>query len=221
MGEEEQIGGIKEKNMNIAPDLVKTLREKTNAGMMDCKDALRQCSGDIEKAVEHLRKKGISIAAKKAGRETKEGIIASYIHTGAKIGVLIEVNCETDFVARNQSFKDFVKDLTLQIASANPLFISRDQIPPEILEKEKEIYKEQIKGKPDNVAEKIIAGKIEKWYSEVCLLDQIFVKPPNDVTIKDLLTRKIAEIGENISIKRFTRYHLGEQTMEGHGKAKV
>lgn len=198
---------------------MKKLREKTNAGMMDCKEALKETGGDTEKAAEILRKKGISIAAKKAGRETKEGIIGSYIHTGSKIGVLVEVNCETDFVARNESFKNFVKDLTLQIASANPLFISQDQIPPEMIEKEKEIYSAQIKGKPDHVTEKIISGKIAKWFSEVCLLDQVFVKPPNDKTIKELLTSKIAELGENITIRRFTRYHLGEEPLKGYGKA--
>lgn len=194
----------------ITSDLVKQLREKTNAGMMDCKKALKEADGNTEKAEEILRKKGIATAAKKASRETKEGTIASYIHTNSKIGVLVEVNCETDFVARNHSFKVFVKDLTLQIASANPLYISREEVQPEIIEKEKEIYKAQIKGKPDNVAEKIITGKIEKWYQDVCLLDQIFIKPPNDKTIKDLLTEKIAELGENITIRRFTRYHVGE-----------
>lgn len=205
--------------MNITTDLVKKLREKTNAGMMNCKEALKESGGNLEKATELLRKKGLSVAAKKAGRETKEGIIGSYIHTGSKIGVLVEVNCETDFVAKNTIFKDFVKDLTLQIASANPLYISQDEIPPEIIEKEKEIYRAQIKGKPDNVAEKITAGKLQKWFSEVCLLDQVFVKPPNDTSIKDLLTSKIASLGENITIRRFTRYHLGEEPFKGHVKA--
>lgn len=205
--------------MKITTDLVKALREKTNVGMMDCKQALKESGGDIEKATEILRKKGIAIAAKKAGRETKEGIIGSYIHHGSKIGVLVEVNCETDFVAKTKSFKDFVKDITLQIASANPLYISRDQISPEIIEKEKEIYGEQIKGKPDHVVEKIISGKLEKWFSEVCLLDQVFIKPPSDITIKDLITSKIAELGENITIRRFTRYHLGEEPLKGHVKA--
>ena len=205
--------------MKITTDLVKTLREKTNAGMMNCKEALKESGGNLEKATELLRKKGLSLAAKKAGRETKEGIIGSYIHTGSKIGILVEVNCETDFVAKNTIFKNFVKDLTLQIASANPLYISQDEIPPEIIEKEKEIYRAQIKGKPDNVAEKITAGKLQKWFSEVCLLDQIFVKPPNDTTINDLLKSKIAELGENITIRRFTRYHLGEEPFKGHVKA--
>lgn len=204
--------------MKITTDLVKKLREKTNAGMMDCKKALKEADGNLEKAAEILRKKGIAIAAKKAGRETKEGTIGSYIHTGSKIGVLVEVNCETDFVAKNKVFKDFVKDITLQIASANPLYISKDEISPEIIEKEKEIYRAQITGKPDHVVEKIIAGKLDKWLSEVCLLDQIFIKPPNDTTIKDLLTSKIAELGENITIRRFTRYHLGEEPLKGHVK---
>ena len=196
--------------MSISADQVKDLRIKTNAGMMECKKALHEANGDIEKAAELLRKKGISIAAKKSSRETKEGIVASYIHTNSKIGVLVEVNCETDFVARNESFKNFVKEITLQIASANPLYLTKDEIPPEVIEKEKEIFKAQLQGKPDNVIEKILIGKLEKWYQEICLLEQIFVKPPNDKKIKDLLTEKIAEIGENISIRRFTRYHLGE-----------
>lgn len=194
--------------------MVKKLREKTNVGMMDCKQALKEASGNLEKATEILRKKGIATATKKAGRETKEGMIGSYIHTGSKIGVLVEINCETDFVAKTQVFKGFVKDITLQIASANPLYISRDEIPPEIIEKEKEIYRAQITGKPDHIVEKIIAGKLEKWFSEVCLLDQVFIKPPNDITIKNLLTSKILELGENITIRRFTRYHLGEEPLK-------
>ena len=195
--------------MTVTPDLVKQLREKTNAGIMDCKRALKEAGSDISKAIELLRKKGVALAAKKSGRTAKEGIISSYIHLGSKIGVLIEVNCETDFVARNDKFQTFVKDLMLQVASANPLYLSRDEIPPEVIEKEKEIHKDQIKDKPENVIEKILDGKIEKWYGEVCLLDQPFVKPPNDKTIQDLLTEKIAELGENIIIRRFTRYHVG------------
>lgn len=196
--------------MKISPADIKQLREKTNAGMMDCKNALNEAKGNSEKAIEILRKKGVDAASKKSSRSAKQGIITAYIHPGNKIGVLLEVNCETDFVARTDNFKAFVKDLTLQIASLNPLYISREDISPEVIEKEKEIYKEQIKGKPDNVVEKILVGKVEKWYSEVCLLDQLFVKPPNDNKIKDMLTAKIAELGENIVIRRFTRYHLGE-----------
>lgn len=196
--------------MKISTDLIKTLREKTNAGMMDCKEALIESAGDIEKAETILKKKGLIIAAKKVGRAAKDGVIASYIHPGSKIGVLVEVNCETDFVARTDIFKTFVKDITLQIASANPLYILQDEIPPEVIEKEKEIHKEGTKGKPDHIANKIIEGKLQKWCSEVCLLNQPFVKEPDKMTIKDLLTSKIAELGENIVIRRFTRYHLGE-----------
>lgn len=196
--------------MKISIDLIKELREKTNSGIADCRQALEESKGDMEQAKDILRKKGLVIAAKKIGRVAKEGAIASYIHQGSKLGVLVEVNCETDFVARTDVFKHFVKDVMLQIASANPLYISKEEIPPEVIEKEKEIYKEQIKGKPDNVANKIIEGKLQKWYSEVCLLNQPFVKEPDKITIQDLLTAKIAELGENMIIKRFTRYHLGE-----------
>lgn len=196
--------------MQITVDQIRDLREKTNAGIMDCRQALEESKGDIEKAKEILRKKGLVIAAKKAGRTAKDGVIASYIHPGSRIGVLVEVNCETDFVARTDVFKHFVKDITLQIASANPLYISQEEIPPEVLEKEKEIYKEEAKGKPEHVANKIIEGKLQKWYSEVCLLNQPFVKEPDKMTIVDLLTSKIAELGENIVIRRFTRFHLGE-----------
>jgi len=196
--------------MKASIELIKELREKTNAGIADCRIALEECGGDIEKARDVLRKKGLVIAAKKASREAKDGVVASYIHTNSKIGVLVEINCETDFVARTDVFKHFVKDVLLQIASANPLYVNPEDVPPEVVEKEKEIYKEQIKGKPEQVANKIIEGKLQKWYSEVCLLNQPFVKEPDKYTIKDLLTAKIAELGENIIIKRFTRYHLGE-----------
>jgi len=197
--------------MKITTDAIKELREKTNAGMMDCKHALKEAGGDFDKAINVLRKKGIASAAKKTSRAANQGVVASYIHPGSKVGVLVEVNCETDFVARTDSFKSFVKDLTLQIASLNPLYVSRNEISPEVIEKEKEIYKEQLKGKkPDNVIDKIVGGKLEKWYSEVCLLDQPFVKPPSDKNIQQLLTEKIAELGENMIIRRFTRYHLGE-----------
>lgn len=192
----------------ISADLVKKLRDKTNAGMMDCKKALAECNGDVNAAEEWLRKKGAATATKKADREAKEGVIASYIHFD-KVGVLIEINCETDFVAKNSIFRDFVRDVTLQIAAASPICISREQVPQNIIDKEKEIAAAQITGKPANVVEKIVAGKIDKYFSTVCLLEQPFVKDQN-VTMKDLLTQKIAELGENILIRRFTRFQVGE-----------
>ncbi len=193
----------------IDPQLVKQLREKTNAGFMDCKRALVESGGDLAKAETILRTKGIATAGKKAARATKEGIVASYIHLQGKVGVLVEVNCETDFVARNENFREFVKDITLHIAAAHPLYVSRADVPANLIEAEREIYKAQVKGKPDNVSEKIIEGKLEKFYSTVSLLEQAFIKNP-DVTIKDLLTGKIAELGENIVIRRFVRYLVGE-----------
>src|SRR5881409_2742439 len=195
--------------MEIAPQLVKQLRERTNAGFMDCKRALAESGGELETAEAILRMKGIVSAGKKASRAAKEGIVASYIHLQVKVGVLVEVNCETDFVARNENFREFVKDITLHIAAAHPLYVSRGDVPGNLIEAEREIYKAQVKGKPDAVAEKIIEGKLEKFYSTVCLLEQAFIKNP-DVTIKDLLTGKIAELGENIVIRRFVRYLVGE-----------
>src|SRR5947199_1123338 len=196
-------------SMEINPQIVKQLREKTNAGMMDCKRALTESGGDLAKAETILRTKGIASASKKSSRATKEGIVASYIHLQGKVGVLVEVNCETDFVARNENFRGFVKDITLHIAAAHPLYVSRADVPGNLIEAEREIYKAQVKGKPENVAEKIIDGKLDKFYSTVCLLEQGFIKNP-DVTIKDLLNGKIAELGENIVIRRFTRYLVGE-----------
>ncbi|HWY39960.1 MAG TPA: translation elongation factor Ts [Chthoniobacterales bacterium] len=193
----------------IDPKIVKQLREKTNAGMMDCKRALEEAEGDMAKAETILRTKGIASAGKKASRVTKEGIVASYIHLQGKVGVLVEVNCETDFVAKNENFRSFVKDITLHIAAAHPLYVSREDVPGTLVEAEREIYKAQVKGKPANVVDKIVNGKLDKYYSEVCLLEQGFVKTP-DVTIKDLLSAKIAELGENIVIRRFTRYLVGE-----------
>src|SRR5438093_9703245 len=175
----------------INPQLVKQLREKTNAGMMDCKRALTEAAGDMDKAEQILRTKGIASAAKKGTRATKEGIIASYIHLQGKVGVLVEVNCETDFVAKNETFREFVKDITLHIAAAHPLYVSRDQVPAAELEKERAIYREQVKSKPANFVEKIVDGKLDKYYSSVCLLDQAFIKNP-DQTIKDLMNSKIA-----------------------------
>ncbi len=194
---------------DIDPKLVKQLREKTNAGMMDCKRALEEASGDLAKAETILRTKGIASASRKASRVTKEGIVASYIHLQGKVGVLVEVNCETDFVAKNENFRSFVKDITLHIAAAHPLYVSREDVPGKLIEAEREIYKAQVKGKPANVTEKIVDGKLDKFYSTVCLLEQGFIKNP-DVTIKDLLNGKIAELGENIVVRRFTRYLVGE-----------
>src|SRR5712664_3171492 len=193
----------------IDPQLVKQLREKTNAGFMDCKRALVESGGDLPKAEAILRTKGVAAAGRKAARVTKEGIVASYIHLQGKVGVLVEVNCETDFVAKNENFRGFVKDITLHIAAAHPLYVSREDVPGKLIEAEREIYKAQVKGKPANVTEKIVDGKLDKFYSTVCLLEQGFIKNP-DVAIKDLLNGKIAELGENIVIRRFTRYLVGE-----------
>src|SRR6201982_3703652 len=195
--------------MQIDPKTVKELRDRTNAGMMDCKRALTEANGDLGKAEVILRTKGIASASKKASRATKEGVVASYIHLQGKVGVLVEVNCETDFVARNENFREFVKDITLHIAAAHPLYVSRADVPGNLIEAEREIYKAQVKGKPANVADKIVEGKLEKFYSTVCLLEQGFIKNP-DVTIKDLLNAKISELGENIVIRRFVRYLVGE-----------
>jgi elongation factor Ts len=193
----------------IDPQLVKQLREKTNAGMMDCKRALVESRGDLEKAEAILRTKGVAAAGRKAARATKEGIVASYIHLQGKVGVLVEVNCETDFVARNENFRAFVKDITLHIAAAHPLYVSRADVPGNLIEAEREIYKAQAKGKPENVVEKMVEGKLDKFFSTVCLLEQGFIKNP-DQTIGDLAKAKIAELGENIVIRRFVRYLVGE-----------
>ncbi len=192
--------------------LVKELREKTGAGILDCQKALTESGNDVEKAIEHLRQKGLAAAQKKAGRETNEGLVDSYIHPGSRIGVLVEVNCETDFVARNDEFKAFVKDLCLQIAASNPAFVKREDIPASLIDKEKAIYLAQAKemGKPEPAWGKIVDGKLEKFYQESCLLEQAFIKDPS-VSVKDLLSQKIAKIGENISVRRFTRYQLGQE----------
>jgi elongation factor Ts len=195
--------------MQIEPKAVKQLRDKTNAGMMDCKRALAEAHGDLARAEAILRTKGIASASKKASRATKEGIVASYIHLQGKVGVLVEVNCETDFVAKNQNFRDFVKDITLHIAAAHPLYVGREDVPGSLIEAECEIYKAQVKGKPEGVMNKIVDGKLDKFYSTVCLLEQGFIKNP-DQTIKELVNAKIAELGENIVIRRFTRYLVGE-----------
>jgi elongation factor Ts len=194
---------------DIDPKLVKQLREKTNAGMMDCKRALAEAGGNLEKAETILRTKGIASAGKKASRTAKEGIVASYIHLQGKVGVLAEVNCETDFVAKNENFRQFVKDITLHIAAAQPLYVSRDEVPAATVEAERAIYEAQVQGKPANVVGKIVDGKVDKFYSTVCLLEQGFIKNP-DQTVNDLVKSKIAELGENIVIRRFTRYQVGE-----------
>lgn len=195
--------------MEISSQTVKELREKTNAGMMDCKRALTEAGGDLEKAETILRTKGIARASKKSSRATQEGVVASYIHLQGKVGVLVEVNCETDFVAKNEGFRAFVKDITLHIAAAQPLYVSREEVPADEIAKEKSIYAEQVKGKPENVTAKIVEGKLDKYFSTVCLLEQGFIKNP-DQTIKELVASKIAEIGENVVIRRFTRYSVGE-----------
>ena len=197
----------------ITPQLVKTLRDKTNAGMMDCKRALAETGGDLEKAEDFLRKKGILKAAGKSSRATKEGTVASYIHMQGKVGVLVEINCETDFVAKNESFRDFVKDITLHIAASSPLCVSRDSVPAALVEREREIARDQVKGKPANIVEKIVEGKVDKYFSTVCLLDQSFIKNP-DITVQDFVKTKISELGENIIIRRFVRYAVGE-ALEG------
>lgn len=195
----------------VTAQMVKELRERTGAGMMDCKKALSETNGDTEKAIEYLREKGLAAAAKKSGRIAAEGLVESYIHGDGRIGVLVEVNSETDFVAKNEEFRQFVKDIAMQIAAANPLYVSREEVPSELVEKEKEILKTQAmnEGKPEKVVEKIVEGRIEKYYGQICLLEQAFIKD-SDITIKDLLIEKIAKIGENMNIRRFVRYEKGE-----------
>lgn len=197
--------------MTVSAADVKKLRDMTGAGMMDCKKALAETEGDFEKAVDHLRTKGLAKAAKKAGRETSEGIVYSYIHPGDRIGVMIEVNCETDFVARNESFRSFVRDLAMHVAAASPRWVGREDVVDSEIEHEKQIYRDQMKesGKPDNIIEKIVEGKMDKFYSEACLLEQGFIKDP-DTTVSDLLQAKIAELGENMKIARFVRFELGQ-----------
>lgn len=197
--------------MAISAATVKELRDKTNAGMMDCKRALEEANGEIEKAIEILREKGIAKAAKKSGRATREGLIASYIHPGDKLGVLIEINCETDFVAKTDDFKALVKDIAMQVAAAGPLVVSREELSEEMIEKERQIYKTQAlnEGKPEKIIDRIVDGKIEKYYKEVCLLEQPYIRD-QDKTVTDLLNEAIAKLGENMMIKRFARFRLGE-----------
>jgi len=195
----------------ISTELIKELREKTGVGIMDCKASLKECDGDIGKAIDYLRKKGIATAQKRGGRVTSEGQVQSYIHAGGKIGVLVEVNCETDFTGKSEAFSDFVKNIAIQIAASNPIAIDREGIDDDVLEKEREIYASQAKesGKPENVIGKIVEGKLKKFFSEACLLQQPFVKNP-DLSVQELLNEVIAKTGENIVIKKFVRFQLGE-----------
>jgi len=197
--------------MEIKSSVVKSLREKTSAGIMDCKKALEETRGDIDKAIDYLRKKGLAAAAKKTGRISKEGIIEAYIHPGGKLGVLVEVNCETDFVAKAADFVEFVKNIAMHIAASNPLYLKREFIPEDVIEKEREIYKSQAlnSGKPEKIIDRIVDGKIEKYFCDVCLLEQPYVKEP-ELSVKELVDTIIAKMGENISIRRFSRYQLSE-----------
>lgn len=197
--------------MQITSEIVKELREKTGAGMMDCKKALTQTDGSIEKAIEYLREKGLAAAAKKSSRVAAEGVVASYIHMGGKIGVLVEVNCETDFVAKNDMFQNFVKDITLHIAALNPLYLTAEDVPQDVIDKEKAIYKAQAmnEGKPENIAEKMVEGRLKKYFKDICLMEQPFVKD-QDKSVNDAVKETIASIGENIKIRRFVRYQMGE-----------
>jgi elongation factor Ts len=197
--------------MEISVELVKDLRQRTGAGVIDCKTALQEAKGNLEAAIDYLRRKGLATAAKKAGRIATDGLVSSYIHAGGKMGVLVEINCETDFVAKTEDFQTFVKNIAMHIAAANPQYIRREEIPEEVLEREREIYRTQAMdaGKPQKVIDKIIDGKIERFYSEVCLLEQTYVRD-SDLTIKELLDAMIAKIGENIAIRRFARFQLGE-----------
>ena len=206
--------------MTIDANIVKDLRSRTGAGIMDCKEALLDSDGNVEKAVDFLRKKGIAKAEKKAGREADQGVVLSYIHPGNRIGVLVEVNCETDFVAKTDGFQTFVKDIAMQIAATNPLSVTRDGIDSVVVDKEKEIFTEQAKlsGKPNNVLEKIIEGRIEKFYQENCLLEQSFIKD-SDKSVQDILMETIATLGENISIARFSRFEVGDM-LSSNGQAK-
>ena len=197
--------------MEVTAAMVKDLRERTGAGMMDCKKALIESDGDMDKAIAYLREKGLAAAAKKAGRIAAEGIVEAYIHMGGKIGVLVEVNCETDFVAKTDQFKTFCHDVAMHIAATNPLFVNKEEVPMEALNKEKEIFRAQAlnEGKPEKIVDRMVEGRVEKYYKEVCLMEQPFVKDP-DKTIKDLVSDATVAIGEKISIRRFTRYERGE-----------
>ncbi len=195
----------------VTAEMVKELRQRSGAGMMDCKKALTETNGNLDEAIDYLREKGLAAAAKKADRIASEGVIEAYIHGGGRIGVMVEINCETDFVAKTDKFKDLARDIAMQIAATNPTCVRREEVPAEVLEHEKEILKAQAlnEGKPANIVEKMITGRVEKYYKEVCLMEQVFIKNP-DQTITQLINENISKIGENISIRRFTRYQLGE-----------
>jgi elongation factor Ts len=197
--------------MEISIDLVKDLRQRTGAGVIDCKTALREAKGNVDAAIDYLRRKGLATAAKKAGRIATDGLVASYIHAGGKMGVLVEINCETDFVAKTEDFQAFVKNIAMHIAATNPQYVRREEVPEEVKEKEKDIYRTQAleSGKPAKVIDKIVDGRLERFYSEVCLLEQTYIKD-SDQTIKEVLDTMIAKVGENISIRRFARFQLGE-----------
>ena len=205
--------------MNIDAKLVKSLRDKTGAGMMDCKKALVESSGDIEKAIDHLRKSGVAKAEKKGSRDTKEGLVYSYIHAGGRLGVLIELNCETDFVAKTDGFTELAHNIAMQVAATNPISMDKNSIGEEIISREKDIFKEQAKseGKPDNIIEKIVEGRLVKFYQESCLIEQTYIKDP-DKKIKDLLNETIATLGENISINRYIRFAIGESHPPSNGQ---
>ena len=194
---------------DITASMVKELRDKSGAGMMDCKKALAATGGDMDKAIDELRKKGLAAAQKKSSRTTREGAIDSYVHAGGKIGVLVEVGVETDFVARSDPFKEFTHDLAMQVAASSPRWVRRDEVPADVIEREKAIYREQAKGKPDKVVEKMLEGKLNKFFQEVCLMEQPFVKDP-DRTIEQLRTDLVGVIGENVDVRRFVRFQLGE-----------
>ena len=198
--------------MQISKDLIRELRNKTGAGVMDCKQALSEAGGDVQKAQDILREKGSVVAIKRSARDTKEGLVSSYIHSGSKLGVLLEMNCETDFVAKTSEFSQLAKELTMQIAAMDPLWIKPEDVPKEVIEKEKEIYKKQAQesGKPEKVIEKIAQGRLEKYFTEVCLLEQQYIKEPK-FKVKDLITETVAKLGENIRVGRFTRFKVGEE----------
>ncbi len=197
--------------MEISIDLVKDLRQRTGAGVIDCKTALREAKGNVDAAIDYLRRKGLATAAKKAGRIATDGLVASYIHAGGKMGVLVEINCETDFVAKTEDFQAFVKNIAMQIAATNPQYVRREEVPAEVIEKEKDIYRTQAleSGKPAKVIDKIVDGRMERFYSEVCVLEQTYIKD-SDQTVKEVLDAMIAKVGENINIRRFARFQLGE-----------
>jgi elongation factor Ts len=204
--------------MEISADAIKELRQRTGVGVMDCKKALLECAGNVNEAIDFLRKKGLAKAAKRAGRQTAEGLITSYIHPGGKIGVLVDIDCETDFVARTEDFQNLAKEIAMHIAAMNPIAISREDVPPELIEKEKEILRAEAasSGKPEKVVDKIVEGRLEKFFVEQCLLEQAYIKNP-DITVKDLIYAVIAKIGENITVRRFTRYQVGEIVGEDEG----